>query len=135
MLKPGSSRVSISIQNLNCRQVTILAKSNFAKATAANVVPHSYIKTEGQLHRGSDDCQQRPVKAKFYGVHGIKTEKVPTPPALTPERESLLFSRVNLECTKDCSEELKTKIKDLFRDFAYLCIRESGNGAYLSGQT
>ena len=53
MLKLGFSRVSISIQNLNCRQVTILAKSNFAKMTAANVVPHSYapnIESEDQLH-------------------------------------------------------------------------------------
>ena len=42
----------------------------------------------------------------------------PTPPALTPERESLLFGKINLDGTKDWSEELKTKTKDLFRDFA-----------------
>ena len=53
VLKPGSSRVSIGIQNLSCRHVTIPAKSNFAKITAENVVPHSFapnIKSEGQLH-------------------------------------------------------------------------------------
>ena len=49
----------------------------------------------------------------------------PTPPALTPERESLLFGMINLDGTKDWSEELKTKIKDMFRDFAHTCALES----------
>ena len=86
-------------------------------------MPHSYapnIKSEDQLHQGSNDCQQKPVEAKFYDAHGIKMERVPAPPALTPERESLLFSRVNLEGTKDWNEELKIKTKDLFRDFAHI---------------
>ena len=42
VLKPGSSRVSVGIQNLSCRQVTIPAKTSFAKIAAANVIPHSY---------------------------------------------------------------------------------------------
>ena len=53
-------------------------------------------------------------------------ERVPAPPALTPERESLLlFSRVNLEGTKDWNEELKIKTKDLFRDFVHIFALES----------
>ena len=48
----------------------------------------------------------------------------PTPPALTPERESLLFGKINLDGTKDWSEELKTKTKDLFSDFAHIFALE-----------
>ena len=40
-LKPGSSRVSIGSRNHSCRKVTVNAKTNIAKVTAANVVPHS----------------------------------------------------------------------------------------------
>ena len=42
VLKPGSSRVSVGIRNLNCRKITIPAKSAIAKIAAANIVPHSY---------------------------------------------------------------------------------------------
>ena len=52
-------------------------------------------------------------------------EKVLTPPTLTPEGECLLYSKVNLEGTKDWSDELKTKTKDLFRDFAHIFALES----------
>ena len=36
-----------------------------------------------------------------------------------------MFSKINLEGTKDWSEELKTKTKDLFRDFAHIFALES----------
>ena len=57
MLKPGSSKVSISIQNLSCRQVMILAKSNFAKIAAANVIPYSYaldVEDKDQSYQGNN---------------------------------------------------------------------------------
>ena len=41
VLKPGSSRVSIGLQNYSCCKVTVPAKSIIANVTAANVVPHS----------------------------------------------------------------------------------------------
>ena len=40
VLKPGSSRVSIGLQNYSCRKVTVPAKSIIAKVTAANVISH-----------------------------------------------------------------------------------------------
>ena len=67
----------------------------------------------------------RTYRGKVSGTQGIKMGEVPTPPALTSERESLLFSKVNLEGTKDWSEELKTKTKNLFRDFAHIIMLES----------
>ena len=41
VLKPGSSRVSIGLQNYSCCKVMVPAKSIVAKVSAANVVPHS----------------------------------------------------------------------------------------------
>ena len=62
VLKPGSSRVSVGIQNLSCRQVTIPAKTNLAKIAAANVIPHSYapyVEDKDQPHQGSNEHQYR----------------------------------------------------------------------------
>ena len=41
VLKPGSSQVSIGLQNYSCHKVTVPAKSIIAKVSAANIVPHS----------------------------------------------------------------------------------------------
>ena len=38
-LKPGSSKISIGLQNYSCRQITVKAKSTVATISAANVVP------------------------------------------------------------------------------------------------
>ena len=52
-------------------------------------------------------------------------DKVLEPPVLTPERENLLFSKINLEGIWDWSEELKLRIKDLFREYAHIFALES----------
>ena len=38
-LKPGSSKVSIGLQNYSCRPITVKAKSTVATISVANVVP------------------------------------------------------------------------------------------------
>ena len=48
-LKPGSSRVSIGLQNLSCKSVTIKPKTVVAEVAAANIVPISIApKLEGE---------------------------------------------------------------------------------------
>ena len=54
VLKPGSSRVSVGIRNINCKSITIPAKTIIAKVTAVNVVPPSYalnIENDEQLQQ------------------------------------------------------------------------------------
>ena len=128
VLKPGSSRVSIGIHNISCRQVTIPAKTNFAKIAAANVVPHSYaptVESDEQAYQGCNNNPLNNIKEEFSGSQNTKVEKVLEPPVLTPERESLLFSKINLEGTEDWSEEFKLKTKDLFREYAHIFALES----------
>ena len=86
VLKPGSSRVSIGLQNLSCRQVTIPAKSVLAKVAAANVVPHTYapnIEDRDQLQKEPKNCRQQPIEAELDETN---SRIAPTPPALAPER-------------------------------------------------
>ena len=128
VLKPGSSRVSTGIRNLSCRQVMIPTLTNIAKITAANVMPHSYaphVESDGQLHQEIDSCQQTLVEARLDDTQNAQMENVLTQPALTSERENLLFSKVNLEGTRYWSKELGTKTKDLFREFAHIFALEN----------
>ena len=86
----------------------IPAKTVVAKIAAANVVPHSYapnVESNEQLQRLSKlSSEEIPndIKDTEPGVY------LETPP-LTPEREKLLFSKVNLGGIKDWTDDLKSK--------------------------
>ena len=59
-------------------------------------------------------------------------EKVLELPVLTPERENLLFSKIDLEGIQDWSEELKLKTKDLFREYAHIFALENIEMGHMS---
>ena len=108
-LKPGFSRVSVGIRNLSRRKITILAK-----IAAANIVPHSYapnIENNEQLQQEFENYQQQ---QKRVVLHETILEAISEPPILTPERERLLFSKIDLDSAKEWDEELKVKTQGLF---------------------
>ena len=93
-----------------------------------NVIPHSYapnVEDKDQPHQGSNEHQQGHIEVKLGDAQDTEMRRVPVPPTLTPRRKNLLFSRVNLEGIRDWSEGLKTKTKDLFRDFAHIFALEN----------
>ena len=134
--KPGSSRVSVGLRNLSCRKVMIQAKSIIAKVAAANIVPHSYapnVDNNEQLQWEFEKYQEQQGETV---PDEIKPKTVQTSPVLTPERESLLFSKIDLNGAKEWSEDLKIKTKELFREYAHIFALESlRHGAHLYGQT
>ena len=100
VLKPGSSRVSVGLRNLSCRKITILAKSAIAKVAAANIVPHSYapnVENNEQLQQEFEKYQQQ--EGMILDETILKT--VLTPSVLTLERENLLFSKIDLDGSKE----------------------------------
>ena len=119
VLKPGSSRVSIGIRNISCQSVTIPAKTVVAKIAAANVVPHSYapnVESNEQLQRLSkSNSKEVPIDNKVTEP-GVTLEK----PSLTPEREWLLFSKINLGAIKDWTDDLKSETQKLFKEYAHV---------------
>ena len=52
------------------------------------------------------------------------SKTISTPPVLTPERERLLFSKINLDDAKEWDQELKVT-QDLFCDYAHIFVLES----------
>ena len=106
VLKPGSSRVSVGIRNISCKSITIPAKTVIAKVAAVNVVPHSYalnVKNNEQLQQKFETNSGQ----EAFNVKETTSQEAPVVPPLTPEREKLLFSKIDLKGTKDWNDDLK----------------------------
>ena len=124
MLKPGSSRVSIGIRNISCQSVTIPAKTVVVKIAAANVVHHSYA-----LNVGNNEQLQRLSKLNSEEIpednkdieSGVPLEI----PPLTPEREQLLLSKIDLGSIGNWTNDLKSKTLELFKEYAHVFALES----------
>ena len=115
VLKPGSSRVSIGIRNISCQSVTIPAKTVVAKIAATNVVPPSYapnVESNEQLQRLSKPTSKEIPNDNKDTEPGVTLEK----PPLTPEREPLLFSKIDLGSIKDWTDDLKSKLENFLKN-------------------
>ena len=124
VLKPGSSRLSVGIRNISCKSITVPAKAIIAKVAAMNVVPHSCapnIENNEQLQQMFETHSgQEP-----FNIEEVTSQKAPTVPPLTPEREQLLFSKINLKGTKDWDDDLKCQMRELFKDYAHIFALDS----------
>ena len=106
VLKPGSSRVSIGLQNYSCRKVTVPAKSIIAKVSAANAVPHSLapnLDNETTLKQ-FEQCQEQ-----LQTQENVSQPINPNVPELTPEKEKLLFSKIDLTGVQGWDPALREK--------------------------
>ena len=124
MLKPGSSRVSVGIRNISCQRITIPAKTIIAKVAAANVIPHSYapnVESNEQLQRMCE-INSDPESS---GNHKAETEGPQETPSLIPEKEQLLFIKIDLDGIKDWDDDLKSKTRVLFKEYAHIFALES----------
>ena len=131
VLKPGSSRVSIGIRNISCRSVTIPAKTVVSKIAATNVVPHSYapnVENNEQLQRLS--------KLNSNEIHEDNKDIEPgvpwEVPPLTPEREQLLLSKIDLSSIENWTNDLKSKTQELFKEYAHVFALESLDMGHMS---
>ena len=123
VLKPGSSRVSIGLRNHSCRRVTITAKCTIAKMTAANIVPHSLapnLDNEDML-RQYEQYRERLEQGHGNSLNPSSLSK----PELTPEKEKLLFNKIDLSGATDWDPELLNKARQLFRDYAHIFALDS----------
>ena len=124
VLKPGSSRVSVGIRNISCKSIMILAKTIIAKVTAANVVPHSYapnVENNEQLQQMFETHSGQ----ESFNIKEATSQKAPMVPPLAPEREQLLFSKIDLKGTKDWNDDLKCQTRELFKEYAHIFVLDS----------
>ena len=115
VLKPGSPRVSVGLQNHSCCKITIAAKSIVAKVTAANIVPHSLapnVETEDGQHQDQDQENMNCCSAREV-------------PKLAPKKEKLLFDKIDLSGADSWDPKLVEEAKQLFREYAHIFALES----------
>ena len=129
VLKPGSSRVSIGLRNYSCCKVTVPAKSIIAKVTAANVVPHSLapnLDNETMLKQ-FEKCQEQ-----LQAQENVGQPIDPKVPELTPEKEKLLFNKINLTGVQGWDPALIEEAQQLFCEFAQIFALESTDMGHTS---
>ena len=121
-LKPGSSRVSIGLQNLSCKSVTVKPKTVVAEVAAANIVPISIApKLEGEEKQDLRKEYEEQIDAKkIEDLEDLEQVKEPKLEPLSPEKEKLLFEKVNLSGANEWSSEDQEKVKELFREYGQL---------------
>ena len=101
MLKPGSSRVSVGIRNLSCKKITVPTKLIIAKVAAAHMVPHSYAPYVDNNEKLQQEFEKYQQQQEETVLNETTPKAVSTPPVLTSERESLLFSKIDYDSVKE----------------------------------
>ena len=131
VLKPRYSHVSIGLRNQSCRRVTVQAKSIVAKVSAANVVPHSLAPNlnNEDMFKQFKKYQDQLQSCKTTDQSILETDD---PPKLSPEKENLLFSIIDLSGAKDWEFELINDAKQLFHIYAHIFALESSGMGYTS---
>ena len=122
ILKLGSSRVSIGLQNLSCKSVTVKPKTIVAEVAVANVVPISIApKLEGEEKQDLRKEYEEQINAKkIEDLEDLEQVKEPKLESLSPEKEKLLFEKIDLSGANEWSSEDQEKLKELFREYGQL---------------
>ena len=133
-LKPGSSRVSIGLQNLSCKSVTVKPKTVVAEVAAANIVPISIapkLEEEEKQDLGKEYEEQIDAK-KIEDLEDLEQVKEPKLEPLSPEKEKILFEKVDLSGANEWSPEDQEKVKELFREYGQLFALDDLNLGHTS---
>ena len=105
------------------------AKSIIARVSAANVVPHSLapnLDNETMLKQ-FEQCQEQ-----LQTQENVGQPIDPKVPELTPEREKLLFSKIDLTGAQGWDPALIKEARQLFHEFAHIFALESTDMGHTS---
>ena len=125
-LRPGSTRVSVRLRNLSCKNVTIRSKMVVAKASAANIVPLSVApnlerKEKEELREQYEeqiDSQTIQYMENQNDCQASKSEIKLEP--LSFEKEKLLFKKVDLTGISKWDPADQKVVRELFREYGKL---------------
>ena len=125
-LKLGSSRVSIGLRNFSCRSVTLRPKMVVAKVSAANIVPFSVAPNleGGEKEELGEQYQEQVDSRTVQDVlnqednQALET-KIKLEP-LSPEKEKLLFDRIDLTGISKWEPAEQEEVRELFREYGRL---------------
>ena len=94
-----------------------------AEVAAANIVPISIApKLEGEEKQDLRKEYKEQIDAKK--IEDLEKVKEPKLEPLSPEKENLLFEKIDLSGANEWSSEDQEKVKEIFREYGQtFCIR------------
>ena len=111
-------------QNTTSKSATVLELEFdlVAEVAAANIVPISIApKLRGEEKQDLRKEYEEQIDAKILeDLEDLEQVKEPKLEPLSPEKEKLLFEKVDLSGTKEWSSEDQEKVKELFREYGQL---------------
>ena len=124
MWKPGSSRVSIGLRNLSCKSVTIKSKTVVAMVAAANLVPFSVAPNldgdgKEELRKQYEEEIDSKTVQDLRGQNEEHSDDVKLEP-LSPEKEKLLFEKIDLSGIESWDREDQKQVRELFKEYGQL---------------
>ena len=104
----------------------VQAKSIVAKVSTTNVVLHSLAPNlnNKDMFKQFKKYQDQLQSCKTTDQPILETDD---PPKLSPEKENLLFSKIDLSGAKDWDFELINEVKQLFCKYAHIFALESSD--------
>ena len=113
--------MSIGLQNLSCKSVIVKPKTIVAEVAAANIVPISIApKLEEEEKQDLRKEYEEQIDAKKIDLEDLEQVKEPKLEPLSPEKEKLLFEKIDLSGANEWSSEDQEKVKELFREYGQL---------------
>ena len=115
-LKLGSSRVLIGLKNLSCKSVTIKSKTVVATVAAANLVPMSMAPNlEGEGKEVLRKWYKEQIDPKTVQEAKEQKDELTSDlklKPLSPEKERLLFEKIDLSRIADWDQEDKRQVRE-----------------------
>ena len=125
-LKLGSYRLSIGLRNFSCRSVMLRPKTVVAKVSAANIVPFSVAPNlEGEEKEELREQYQEQADSQTVqdilnqGDNQVLEMEIKLEP-LSPEKEKLLFERIDLTGVSQWEPAEQEEVRELFREYGRL---------------
>ena len=60
-----------------------------------------------------------------FNAREATSQKAPVIPPLTPDREKLLFSKIDLKGTKGWNDDLRCQTRELFKEYTHIFVLDS----------
>ena len=110
-LKPGSSKINMSLRNLTSGSITVKVKPIIAQLVAANAVPTMLAFKNPQELEGNRD-----ERSGFPDMGSKEQIK----PLLSKEQLDKLFDKLDLSGIEDWSDEEQEVVWKLIKEFGFL---------------
>ena len=137
-LRPGSSRVSIGLRNLSCKNVTSKPRTMGAKVSAANIVPFSVApnlegkEKEELREQYEDQIDSQTIQDMENQENNQAPESEIKLEPLSSEKEKLLFEKVDLTGISKWDPADQEEVREVFKEYGKIFALDDVDSGHTS---